>query len=370
MTNERDTRGAVLRADALLQLLDYQMQINLRAEAAGRRKTPLCIWGRHGIGKTEIVREYAWSKGYGFAYIAPAQFEEMGDLLGMPAVEETAGRAVTVFRPPAWVPAETGPGILLIDDVNRADDRILRGLMQLLQDYRLVSWGLPPQWQIVLTANPDDAHYSVTPMDEAFLTRMLHVTLEFDADAWAAWARSRQIDERGIRFVLTFPEAVTGRRTTPRTLVQFFDALAGIDDLEPELPLVRTLAQACLDAETVAAFTTFVQQRLHRLPGPATILEAADFSQEVAVPLRELVSGELLRVDILAGLCRRLVKELQGRQGNCSPGELENLKAFLQLDLLPNQLRLGLMQDLVDMGAAPLDALAADPRLGKLLLGR
>ena len=219
MTNDNHTPGAALHAGALLHLLDFQVQANLRAEAAGRRKTPLCILGRHGIGKTEIVREYARERGYEFAYVAPAQFEEMGDLLGMPAVEEGGGRPVTVFRPPDWVPVTPGPGILLLDDVNRADDRILRGLMQLLQDYRLVSWALPPCWQIVLTANPDDGDYSVTRMDEALLTRLLHVTLEFDAASWAAWARRRGIDRRGIQFVLTFPEAVTGRRTTPRSLV-------------------------------------------------------------------------------------------------------------------------------------------------------
>ena len=42
----------------------------------------------------------------------------------------------TVFAPPAWVPTADGPGILLLDDVNRADDRILRGLMQLLAELR------------------------------------------------------------------------------------------------------------------------------------------------------------------------------------------------------------------------------------------
>lgn len=368
MTNDSHMRGAVLHADALLRLLDFQVQVNLRAEAAGRRKTPLCIWGRHGIGKTEIVREYARARDCEFAYVAPAQFEEMGDLLGMPAVEETGGAPVTVFRPPNWVPVAPGPGILLLDDVNRADDRILRGLMQLLQDYRLVSWALPPRWQIVLTANPEDSEYSVTRMDDALLTRLLHVTLEFDAASWAGWARRRQIDERGIQFVLTFPETVTGHRTTPRSLVQFFTSLEGIDDLEGDWELVRTLAEACLDAETVAAFTTFVQQRLHRLPGPAAILSADAFSREVAAPLRELICGDVLRVDILAGLCRRLVNELKNRQGACTGKELENLKAFLELDFLPNELRLGLMQELVDLGTASLERLMADPRLGRLFL--
>ena len=50
---------------------------------------------------------------------------------------------------------DEGPGILLLDDINRADDRILRGCMQLLQNFELTSWKLPPKWQIVATANPE-----------------------------------------------------------------------------------------------------------------------------------------------------------------------------------------------------------------------
>ena len=70
---------------------------------------------------------------------------------------------------------------LTLDDINRADDRILRGCMQMLQNFELFSWHLPKRWQIVATANPEGGDYSVTPMDDAMLTRMLHTTLKFDS---------------------------------------------------------------------------------------------------------------------------------------------------------------------------------------------
>ena len=57
--------------------------------------------------------------------------------------------------------------------------------MQLLQNFEMFSWQLPEQWQIVAIANPEGADYSVTPMDDAMFTRMLHFTLTFDAKAWA-----------------------------------------------------------------------------------------------------------------------------------------------------------------------------------------
>ncbi len=284
--------------------------------------------------------------------------------MGMPAVEG----GVTTFRPPAWVPAEDGPGILLIDDVNRADDRILRGIMQLLQNYELVSWKLPPQWQILLTANPDGGDYSVTPMDNAMLTRLMHISLQFDVRAWATWAEASGVDPRGIDFVLTYPEVVTGERTTPRSLVQFFESIRGIKDLRAELGLVRLLADSCLDETTVRSFITFINQGLSKLITPEEITGAQDFARDVEVRLRELVLEKTLRVDILATVCTRLVNHLIRRKGKLSKRQLDNIKAFIKLDFMPNDIRLTMAQDLVASENAALKPIMADPAIAKLLL--
>ena len=315
--------GSRVNAGELTAFLTHMLQVNADLEERGRRRVPVCIWGRHGIGKTEIVERLARDQGYGLAYLAPAQFEEMGDLIGMPEIvgDEAAGEeVVTVFRPPDWVPTVEGPGILLIDDVNRADGRILGGIMQLLQDFRLYSWSLPPGWQIILTANPDGGDYQVTPLDDAFLTRMVHISLDFDAREWARWAESAGVDPRGINFVLAYPETVTGHRTTPRSLTQFLNAIERIDDLNRELPLLRMLGESCLDDLTVTAFIQFVRQHLHTLPSPAELLAADDFYGQVHRPLKRLLGGSPPRVDILAAVCTRLVVYL--RNHDVPPGSI------------------------------------------------
>jgi MoxR-like ATPase len=205
--------GTKCNTAELNDFIKHILTTNKQSENQDKRKTPICIWGDHGIGKTQTIEAFAQQHGYKFAYIAPAQFEEMGDLLGMPKIlENENGETLTHFVAPDWVPREEGPGILLIDDVNRADDRILRGIMQLLQNFELVSWKMPAQWHIILTANPDGGDYSVTPMDFAMLTRMMHITLTFDVKRWAFWAEQNGVDPRGISFVLTYPEMVTGER--------------------------------------------------------------------------------------------------------------------------------------------------------------
>ncbi len=362
--------GAKTHATELSAFLEHVLSQNLREEEAGRRKTPVCVWGQHGIGKTEIVTELAKKLGYDFAYIAPAQFEEMGDLVGMPRIVDSEdGTQVTRFAAPDWVPTSEGPGILLIDDVNRADDRILRGIMQLLQNYELVSWTLPKGWHIVLTANPDGGDYSVTPMDDAMLTRMLHIGLDFDVKAWARWAEQSGVDSRGINFVLTYPETVSGVRTTPRTLVQFFSAIASIKDLESELPMVKLLADACLDEATSASFVAFVKNNLSKLITPEEIISAKNFTKGVEEKLRKQTHKETLRVDILATLATRVANYVNLESTKITTAHVANLKSFVKLDFLPNDIRLGLAQELVASKKSKLKSVMADPQLARILLG-
>ena len=370
-TNNYIFYGTKTNVQEVENFLRHSFETNKMAAAKGFRQTPLCIWGRHGIGKTELVEKFAKANGYQWQYIAPAQFEEMGDLVGMPkVVENSNGEVVTKFMAPSWVPTEDVPGILLIDDVNRADDRILRGIMQLLQNYELVSWKLPPQWQIVLTANPDGGDYSVTPMDDAMLTRMMHITMEFDVKEWAKWAEQKGIDPRGINFILTYPEVVTGDRTTPRTLVQFFNAIQSIDDLNANLSLVQMLGEATLDMSTVSAFISFVNSNLNKLITPEDIVNAQNFKTDVLEPLTAVVKKSTLRVDILATLCTRLVNYLTVKSAAPSKEQLQNIKDFIKIDYIPNDIRLAMAQDLIRSNNPSLKMIMADPEIGRLLLNK
>ncbi len=357
--------GSTADAGELLAFLSNVFTDNLRMEAAGLPGMPVCIWGRHGIGKTEIVRQFARDNGFGLAVLSPAQIEEMGDLLGMPTISPNGK---TTFLPPDWVPTNLGPGILLIDDVNRADDRILRGIMQLLQDRALMSWALPAQWHIVLTANPDDGHYAVTPLDDALLSRMMHITLRFDLKAWVRWAAVQKLDERGIHFVLANPEVITGKRTTARTLTRFFHAIARWPSLEAGDRQVQLLAEAALDVETSTAFIEFLRWGAGKLPPPEQILQSDNFSEQVASPLNGLLQGPPKRIDLLAAICTRMEIYLIEYQGKPSPRELANLKAFLLWDTLGRELRFSLARIVAAQASEVFQSVLADPEVAQAIL--
>lgn len=348
--------GLEVTSKDLTSVLDHLFKTNLERESSsedGVRPVPVCIWGSHGIGKTAIVKDFAESHGWNFKYIAPAQFEEMGDLHGLPVRHDpdpdVIGDEVTVYLPPDWVPGpdEVGPGILLLDDINRADDRILRGVMQLLQEFEMFSWKLPPKWQIVCTANPEGAEYSVTPMDDAMLTRMVHFTMVFEIDAWIDWALRAGIDERGIDFVRCYPETITGRRTTARSLTNFFRQIKGISNLQGNFELVNALAHGSLDQTAADAFLKYVTEDMIVLLSARDILDAKDALQWES-RLAELVNdGNAIRVDRLSLVVDRVVKETESRFGAFSDNNWRNLRDFIVSDSLVSDLRISLHKRLL-----------------------
>ncbi len=353
MNQTPQSHGPALDAPKLRDLLDFLVESQLADEAAdGTRPTPLCIWGSHGLGKTQLVEEHARRKGWRFKTVAPAQFEELGDLHGLP-VRHEGGH--TAYLPPQWVPREPGPGILLLDDLNRAPDHVLRALMQLLQRYELFSWSLPAGWQIVCTANPEGGDYTITSMDDAMRTRMLNVELSFDAKAWAEWATEAGVDPRGVAFVLTYPEVAVGPRTTPRTLVQFFARLRHIPDLAAQIDRVGTLAKACLEDVTAWEFLSFVRDGLPHLVSPEELLDAAAVGPVIARIKETSVEGDTRRVDRLALLCTRLILTVRRSRYTPTARHGKNVRALLMADILPADLRVGLYRDLQASG----DAVAA-----------
>ena len=264
--------GRKMNTDSIKNVLTKMMLNNVRLAELGRPTIPICIWGSHGLGKTATVRDICAEpdKNWDYKYVAPAQFEEMGDLHGFPVREVNKdGVGVMKYYPPEWVPRDVpaSAGVLLVDDVTRADPRIQNGLMQLFQDGELAGWKLPKKYMIIATANPaSSGDYSVGELDPAQMTRMLHVELIFEMAAWVRWAETREnnsqkqrVDPRCVAWMknhagnyLANPEKY--KRTTPRSLDQFFTQIGEIKDWLKNIDLVQTYAYAAVDKDVADDF--------------------------------------------------------------------------------------------------------------------
>jgi hypothetical protein len=187
---------------------------------------------------------------------------------------------------------------------------------------------------------------------------------------WVKWAKVNNIDNRCIDFVLTHPNLITGERTTPRTLVQFFKNIQPITSWKDNLALIQLLGDATLDASTVASFIAYVQNDMQLLLTPEEILNSEDFENEVENRLQDLVMGDAVRIDILATICTQLIQTVCVSTFKLNSLKLENLKAFIKLDFLPDDLRLTFAQDLVSSENEDLKQILTDAGIGKLVLSR
>jgi len=126
------------------------------------------------------------------------------------------------------------------------------------------------------------------------------------------------------------------------------------------------LGSSCLDEETVTSFVTFVRQNLAELVKPTTIPKTKKYDKDVYKHVKKLVMKDVLRVDILATLCTRLINHLLLNDISPTAEEVKNIQTFIKMDFLPNDLRLSLLQDVVSV--PKLKSVMADPDVALLLL--
>jgi hypothetical protein len=365
---------------------------NIAHQDKGHPRWAGCIWGHPGVGKTSLARDLSTTPvsfrgkeypGYAIAYVPLAQIEEMGDIHGVPEdfilmsskVDEQGNvapgsetkwvmakdvvmttylergwhipantRTVTKTCPPDWVPTEERPGILILDDANRASIRIMKGIMQLMQDYRTIGWEMPAGWTIVCTGNPDMQTYLVTTVDDAVITRQRHITMRTDAKEWAIWASQHKVDPRGINFLLKYPEMMVGVRTNPRTLTEFFRCLERHPDITatPETrKAVMVDGKSLIDEETVISFMTFATRDMGLVIEPERILNDAD---SVLPELKRLMAGKEARIDIVSVTCDRLYAFLAQPDYKVQPQHVVNFQKFIMTDDLENDMRHSLLK--------------------------
>lgn len=183
MSKKRETATAVTPV--------AELPVGPRLEAvlqiAHRARRPVLLEGPTGIGKSEVVQGLARRLGVGFT-VLDLSLLEPPDLVGLPVIEQ--GR--TTYATPRLLPRE-GEGILMLEELNRAERYIQQPALQLLSARRLHEYELPPGWSCFAAVNPEAGDYQVTPLDPALRARFLNLPVRADRAAWLAWAVTRDV---------------------------------------------------------------------------------------------------------------------------------------------------------------------------------
>ena len=177
--------------------------------------------------------------------------------------------------------------------------------MELIDRQTYISWTLPKDWHIILTANPDNGDYMVNSVDSAQKTRYVTANLKFDVNVWAQWAEAAGIDTRCINFLLLHPELVT-QETNARSITTFFNAISSFEKFEDSLSLIQMIGEGSVGDEFASMFTTFINNKLDKLVTPKDLL-THDNESYILGELRSCIGqDDTYRADIAATLATRL----------------------------------------------------------------
>src|SRR5262245_18046901 len=152
-----------------------------------KARRPVLLKGGTGVGKSELLRQFADAEGVGFV-CRDLSLMEPPDLVGLPQL--TGGR--THFLPPAFLPSE-GEGVFVLEEVNRAPEYMRAPCLQLLTDRSLNDYKLPDGWLPVAAINPAEDGYDAAELDPALLARFVQVAVVPDRGEWLVWAKDNGV---------------------------------------------------------------------------------------------------------------------------------------------------------------------------------
>ena len=154
-----------------------------------RVKKPVLIRGKHGIGKSEQVYQFANAAGLPVVERRASQMTE-GDLIGLPNIVERS----TKWNPPDWFKTACDkPVVLFFDEVDRAVLEVRQGLFELTDSRKLNGWHLHKDTLIFAAVNGGNhgSQYQVGEMDPAELDRWTVFDLEPTVEDFLDFAKDK-----------------------------------------------------------------------------------------------------------------------------------------------------------------------------------
>ncbi len=169
-----------------------------------KNKTPM-ITGSPGLGKSAIITQIAKEHNLKVIDLRLAQCDPT-DLNGFPTTNDSTGKAS--YLPMDTFPLETDPipdgytgWVLLLDELTHADRSVQKAAYKLILDHMVGSFKLHPKCWKIGAGNlaTDNAH--VEEMGTALQSRLIHLVVSYDSDAFMDWAINNGIDTRVLAYL-------------------------------------------------------------------------------------------------------------------------------------------------------------------------
>jgi len=300
------------------------------------------IIGKHGIGKSSVVAQYAKDNGYTFHPFFLGQMSDNGDLLGLPEFNrDDNGKATSVsFIHPSKLPKKAR-SILFFDELNRASKELLQAIFQLALEGTYHDYSLPEDSAIIMAMNPATDDYSVLDFaDKAFADRFVHINLDPTHEEFHEYMNNRYKNSPISDFLRqqtklleeTDLKAVTLDFVTPSR--RSWDRLQKLELTNMPENLFREAGMGIVGTAAMIAYSSWKENQIKIIDGKE-VLDNYDKSRESFLKyFRNVQTGESLenpRTDIVSTVCSSTLEEITSRlKGNTlTEGNAKNFVAFL-----------------------------------------
>ena len=244
--------------------VDFATFSNIVHHVTNVRK-PVLLRGRHGIGKSTVVYQFADKMGLPVVERRASQMTE-GDLVGLPTIEDNSTR----FNPPDWFKTACDkPVVLFLDEVDRATIEVRQGIFELTDSRKLNGHTLHEDTLVFAAVNGGEhgSQYQVGEMDPAELDRWTVFDVEPSVEDWLAWAKDTGISDITWDFInqnrahLEHSDDFEPNKVYPsrRSWERLDGCLQNANLLEEASPALYTLTSAFVGFEAAVTFNDFVQ---------------------------------------------------------------------------------------------------------------
>jgi hypothetical protein len=168
------------------------------------RRRATMLWGSRGVGKSSIVAQVAQHFGVPLVDLRLTTIEPV-DIRGAIYADDAQQR--TVWFPPEFLPGADQPaGILFLDELTAADQRLQISAYSLILDRRVGHYRLPDGWQVVAAGNAS-FHGAVShDMGTALADRMFHFNVKSVVEAFVAHALAHDFAPEVMAFLQVRPD--------------------------------------------------------------------------------------------------------------------------------------------------------------------
>jgi len=198
--------------------------------------------GLHGIGKSQVVEQFAKDNDYHIETLFLSQ-NEVADLIGIPDMRD----GITYWTKPVWLKRMEDANqagkhcVLFLDELARAPIEVRQSALQLVLEGRIHEHNLPIldglRTLIVAADNPSDI-YQTDELDDALLDRFGNYNVTVDVKGWLKWSRLNNINSVVTDYIAEFsdklhfiPEDENDKGATPRSWAKLSDLINNAEKL-------------------------------------------------------------------------------------------------------------------------------------------